>query len=366
MKIAQVVCIYPPSTGGIGMSAFKLQKIISVEQQSTVFTISHKKKEEDKQKSAEVIYLKPFFKLGYGAIPFSLLTKLKSFDLIYFHYPFFGTAFIIYLFKILYPKKKLVIHYHMDVKHKNILFKILSWPEKLIENSLFKKSSTIVSASLDYIKNSQIKNIYKKYPEKFKEIPFSINTNEFFPKPESKENIILFVGGLDKAHYFKGVNILIQAFSKLENQEYRLKIIGEGDQKDKFINLCQELKIGNKVEFLGKLEKDELIKNYQQAKVTILPSINSNEAFGIVLIESLSCGTPVIASNLPGVRSVFENEKSGLTIETNNVLDLKEKIESLINNPENLVLMEIEARKLAENKYSQEKFEQNIKELLSL
>jgi len=366
MKIAQVVCIYPPSTGGIGMSAFKLQKILSVEQQSTVFTISHKKKEEEKQNSLEVIYLKPFLKLGYGAVPFSLLKKLKDFDLIYFHYPFFGTAFIIYLFKILHPQKKLVIHYHMDVKHKNILFKILSWPEKLIKNSLFKKSSTIVSASLDYIKNSQIKNIYKKYPEKFKEIPFSINTNEFIPKPESKENIILFVGGLDKAHYFKGVDILIQAFSKIENQEYRLKIIGEGDQKNKFMKLCQELKIEDRVKFLGKLEKNELIKNYQQAKITILPSINSNEAFGIVLIESLSCGTPVIASNLPGVSKVFENEKSGIVIKPGDVLDLKEKIESIINNPEKLVSMEKEARIIAENKYSQEKFEQNLKELLTL
>lgn len=366
MKIAQVVCIYPPSTGGIGMSAFKLQKSFSREHESTVFSISYKKEAEEKENISGIIYLKPFFKLGYGAVPFSLFKGLKEFDLIYFHYPFFGAATIIYLFKILHPKKKLIIHYHMDVCHKNILFKILSWPEELIKNSLFKKSSNIVSASLDYIKNSQIKNIYLKYPEKFKEIPFSVNTNEFIVKPEIKKNIILFVGGLDRAHYFKGVDILIQAFSKLTNKEYTLKIIGEGDQKDRFIKLSQELGLRERIEFLGKLEKDELIKNYQQAKITVLPSINSNEAFGIVLIESLSCGTPVIASNLPGVRSVFENEKSGLIIKPGDVLDLKEKLEMLINNSEKLALMEKEARILAENKYTQEKFEQNLKELLNL
>jgi glycosyltransferase involved in cell wall biosynthesis len=348
------------------MSAFKLQKSFSKEHESSVFSISHKKELEEKQKSDEIIYLKPFLKLGYGAVPFSLLKKLKDFDLIYFHYPFFGTAFIIYLFKLLHPKKKVIIHYHMDVKHKNILFKILSWPEELIKNSLFKKSDSVVSASLDYIKNSQIKNIYLRYQNKFKEIPFAINTEEFKANIESKENILLFVGGLDKAHYFKGVEILIQAFSKIENKEYRLKIIGEGNQKDKFIKLCQKLEIEKRVEFLGKLDKEELIQNYQRAKITILPSINSNEAFGIVLIESLACATPVIASNLPGVRSVFEDGKSGLTVETNNVLDLKEKIEILINNPAKLADMEIEARKLAENKYSQIKFEQNLQELLNL
>lgn len=366
MKIAQVVCIYPPSTGGIGMSAFKLQKSFSKEHESVVFSISHKKELEKEQKSNEIIYLNPFLKLGYGAVPFSLLTKLKNFDLIYFHYPFFGTACIIYLFKLLHPRKKIIIHYHMDVKHKNILFKVLSWPEELIKKSLFKKSTTIVSASLDYIKNSQIKNIYQKYQNKFKEIPFAINTEEFKANIASKENVLLFVGGLDKAHYFKGVEILIQAFSELNNKEYRLRIIGEGDQKDKFVKLCQKLGVENRIEFLGKLEKDELIKNYQKAKITILPSINSNEAFGIVLIESLACATPVIASNLPGVRSVFEDGKSGLTVEVNNSFDLKEKIESLINNPEKLTNMEMEARKLAENKYSQERFEQNIEELLNL
>ncbi len=363
MKIAQVVCVYPPYAGGIGSSALKLQKTLSKEHESFVFTTKNKRIKSDPENN--IIRLKTFLKLGHGAVLFSLLRKLKNFDLIYFHYPFFGTAIIIYLFKIIYPKKRLIIHYHMDVQHKNIFFKILSWPEKIIEKSLFKKSEKIISASLDYIKNSKIKNIYRKYPDKFLEIPFSVNTNEFKPiEYEKKENNILFIGGLDKAHYFKGVNLLIEAFASINPPDYKLIIAGQGELKKDYEKLAKELEISEKVIFLGKLKLNELIENYQKAKVLVLASINSNEAFGIVLIEAMACGTPVIASDLPGVRSVFENEKSGLLIKTRDVDDLKKKLQIIIKESEKTKEMSKSARELSERKYSEEIIDSKISKLI--
>jgi glycosyltransferase involved in cell wall biosynthesis len=364
MKIAQVVCVYPPYAGGIGNSALRLQKTISKKHESFVFT-TEKNKETKNHQENNIIYLKTFLKLGHGAILFSLIKKLKKFDLIYFHYPFFGTAIIIYLFKIFNPKKRLIIHYHMDVRHKNIFFKILSWPEKIIRKSLFQKSEKIISASLDYIKNSEIKNIYQKSPDKFFEIPFSVDTNKFKPiKYEKKENNILFVGGLDKAHYFKGVNILIKAFASINPPDYKLLIIGQGELKKEYQKLAEESNISEKVIFLGKLKLKELIENYQKAKTLVLASINNNEAFGIVLIEAMACGTPVIASNLPGVRSVFENNKSGLLIKTKDIDSLKEKLKIIINEEERTKKMSKEARKLIEKKYSKEIIDSKILKLL--
>ncbi len=364
MKIAQIVCVYPPYSGGIGTSAQKIQKTLSNEHESFVFTTKTKNNSSEDDKKNNIIRLKPLLKLGHGAILLSLFKNLKKFDTIYFHYPFFGTSLMVWLFKIFYPQKKLIIHYHMDVKHKNILFKILSWPEEIIKKSLFKKADYIISASLDYIQNSQIKKIYKKYSNKFKEIPFSINTKEFKPLENiQKENIVLFVGGLDKAHYFKGVDILIKAISQIKDIDWKLKIIGEGELQKDLINLANNLKIDNRVEFIGKLKKEELIKNYQTAKVLVLPSINSNEAFGIVLIEAMSCGTPVIASNLPGVRTVFENQKSGFKIEPKNIEDLKSKIELILNDKKNYQNMSQAAHKLVLEKYSEEVINLKILEL---
>lgn len=364
MKIAQVVCVYPPYAGGIGTSALKLQKTLSTQHDSSVFTIRDKHGIAEDDEKNNIIRLKPFLKLGHGAILCSLLKRLKNFDVIYFHYPFFGTGITIWLFKIIHPKKKLIIHYHMDVHHKNVLFRILSWPEEIIKKSLFKKSEIIVSASLDYIKHSQIKNIYKKYPEKFREVPFSVDTNEFKPlEMDRKENIVLFVGGLDKAHYFKGVDILIKATSEIKNLDWQLRIAGDGELKNNLQALSQELSIENKVKFLGKLDKKGLIEHYQKAKVLVLPSINSNEAFGIVLIEAMACGTPVIASDLPGVRTVFENEKSGLLVEPKNIEDLKNKIELILQNEEKQKNMSQEAHRLALEKYAEEIINSKVLEL---
>ncbi len=361
MKIAQVVCVYPPYAGGIGTAAFDFQNIFSKDNNSFVFVTNNKHKYED----PKIIATKALLKLGHGAILLQLLWKLKKFDLIYFHYPFFGSAIIIWLFKIFNPEKRLIIHYHMDVNHKNILFKILSWPEEIIKKSLFKKSEKIIIASLDYIKNSNIKNIYKKYPEKFQEIPFSINTEEFRPSPEKKQkNNILFVGGLDKAHYFKGVELLLSAFSKIKELEANLIIAGDGDLKDYYKNIAKKLNIQDKVSFLGKLNKNELIKNYQEAKVLVLPSINSNEAFGIVSIEAMACGAPVISSDLPGVRSVYEDGKSGLSFKLKDVKDLQDKIEYILKNKDIQAKMSQEARDLCLKKYSKNVVESEILKLL--
>lgn len=362
MKIAQVVCVYPPSIGGIGTAAEKLQKIFSSHYETFVFTV---KNNESKQDLNNIIKIKPIFKLGHGAILFSLLKKLKKFDIIYFHYPFFGTGLIIWLFKILNPDKKIIIHYHMDVKQKNLLYRLLSLAEEIIKKSLFKKSNLIISASLDYIKNGQMKKIYEKYPQKFIEIPFSINTEEFKPKDniENKDKTILFVGGLDKAHYFKGVNILLQAAALIKNIEFKLKLIGSGDLLEDFKKIAQDLKISDKTIFLGKVNKEELIKNYQEAKVLVLPSINNNEAFGIVLIEAMACGTPVIASNLPGVNSVFENNKSGLLIEPGNINDLKNKLEIILNEDKSNEMGK-NAYQLIREKYSDEVIKEKIINLI--
>lgn len=374
MKIAQIVCAYPPYAGGIGSSADKIYNLLKDRYQLENFTPANSK---------------PWLKKGHGAVLFSLLWKLKKFDTIYLHYPFFGTSEIIWLYKIIHPKTRLIIHYHMDVINKSWTNKILSLPSALIRKSLLKKADTIITASLDYIKNSQIKKFYKKYPEKFQEIPFSVDTNKFKPKEinlPSQNRIIakakdlikrvnelfikkdklnlIFIGGLDSAHYFKGVPVLLEALSKLENKKFKLKIIGTGDLQLEYENLATDLKISNHITFLGKLTEEDMIRNLQESDVLVLPSINRNEAFGLVLIEALACGVPVIASNLPGVRSVF-TDKEGLLVNPNSSNDLKEKIEYLAQHEKIRQEMAKAARKLALNKYSINKMHQAYENLLN-
>lgn len=346
MKIAQITCVYPPYKGGIGTAAQSFFHILKTAHQVTNFSFGQ-------QSNKEVQRIKPLLSFGNAAFIPKLYKKLKSFDLIYLHYPFFGAAEIVWLFKLLNKKTKLIIHYHMDTKDLNPLAKILSIPNYLVEKSLVKKADKIIVSSLDYLQSTTWNKYYKKWPNKFFALPFSINTTIFKPNPEiinKSTKKLLFVGGLDRAHYFKGVRELLLALSKIKHG-WTLNIIGQGSLQDEYQKLADNLEISDKISFITNAKQDDLIKQYQNSDFLILPSINSHEAFGIVLIEALACGLPVIASRLPGVRTVFVDGKQGLYVKPQDINDLQDKINEMLEIADT---MKISARNLAEEKYDQE------------
>ncbi len=374
MKIASIVCAYPPYAGGIGNSAQQINQLLGEKHEIITFTPST---------------TRAWLRYGHGAFIPQLFWKLRKFDYIYLHYPFFGSAEVVWFFKLFFKKPKLILHYHMDVTGLNPLVNILSWPSRLILNSLLKQSEVIVSASLDYIKSSDIKKYYKKHSHKFKEIPFGIDIDKFQVKlldrklenktlARAQEIVhyindkfikrdrvnLLFVGGLDQAHYFKGVDVLLNALFLSTYKNWRLKIVGDGNLRLKYEELAQKLKIDKRIEFAGKLSDKDLIHALQNADLFVLPSINSNEAFGIVLIEALACGVPVIASNLPGVRSVFSDHVQGLLCEPGSSDDLKKKLEFIFNNEEMRRVMSLAARRLAEEKYDLNKMKASLELLI--
>lgn len=373
MKIASLVCAYPPYAGGIGNSAKQINELLGDQHEITVYT---------------PITIRPWLRYGHGAFIPQLLGKLKNYDYIYLHYPFFGTAEVVWLFKLFNKKTKLIIHYHMDVQGLNWMAKILSIPSRLILPSLLSQAEIIVSASFDYIKASKIKKYYHSNPNKFQEIPFAINTNKFQPKLLNRKIAnksiaqaqaiihyindkfikrdvlnLLFIGGLDQAHYFKGLEVLFNALFLTTKRNWRLKIIGDGDRRLYYEGVVKHLLLERKIEFAGKLTEEELIRSLQNSDLLILPSINTNEAFGIVLIEALACGVPVLASNLPGVSQVFTKNVQGLLSEPNNVDDLKKKIEFILNNEELRRLMSLAARRLALEKYDISKMKIKLENL---
>ncbi len=364
LKVAQIVCAFPPYAGGIAYCAKQLDELLANNYEIDNF-------HPDNQKT--------LLRRGHGALIISLLWRLRKYDYIYLHYPFFGSAELVFFHKLFNKKTKLIIHYHMDVINQSFLNKLLAIPSRLIRTPLLKQASTIVVTSLDYAKNSQIKKYYQKNSEKFQEIPCSIDISKFRPDDiyqKNKNKLIeksrqivksvyerfirqdklnlLFIGGLDKAHYFKGISVLFSALAKLNSPNWRLQIIGDGDLRSSYEDDAYNLGLEKQIKFLGKLPQADLIKTLQKANVLVLPSINSNEAFGIVLIEALACGVPVIASSLPGVRSVFTNEKEGLLVKPGDSEDLAHKIKWFMDNEAERQVMSQRARALATLKYNQE------------
>jgi len=351
MKIAQIVCSFPPYKGGIGNSAKRLTTLLSPEIEIHTFT-TLKSKHRNSTKY-DVHYLRPLFKLGQAAILPSLFFKLKKYDVIILHYPFFGTNEILYLYRLFNKKQKLFIYYHMDVKASNIIYRLLSWSGKKCGKALLRQADKVIISSLDYLEISQIRKIYLQNKTKFEAISFHLNKDYFFQnfKVEDTNKIqLVFVGGLDKAHYFKGVDKLITALSKIENKNWNLNIVGNGNLLYKYKKLALNLKINKNINFLTKIDDKQLKKIYEKSDIIILPSLNQNEAFGIVLIEAMANSTAVIASDLKGVSQVF-NDKCGLKVTPKSINDLRDKLSYLLNNTKIIESFKQEAFYLAKRRY---------------
>ncbi|MBT3303920.1 glycosyltransferase family 4 protein [Candidatus Woesearchaeota archaeon] len=178
---------------------------------------------------------------------------------------------------------------------------------------------------------TQAKNELEKLGIKreIKVISNGVDTELFSPKKHTKSEKlrILYVGRLSKE---KGINKLITACSKL-NYDYCLKIIGSGDKEMQLKKLANDSKIN--CEFLGKKPQSELPNYYSEADVLVIPSLK--EPFGFVTLEALSCGTPVIGSNIGGMRDVIDNTvgikvKPGSLAELVNALkEMQKKAEGL-------------------------------------
>jgi glycosyltransferase involved in cell wall biosynthesis len=110
----------------------------------------------------------------------------------------------------------------------------------------------------------------------------------------------LFVGSLDSHHYYKGVPYLIQSLTRV-NKPCHLIIVGSGDKLSYYQSLKENTPSRHQITFLHDASPTVAAKLYQDAHLVLLPSTSSSEGFGIVLLEALSFGTPVITTSVTGM-----------------------------------------------------------------
>jgi len=352
MKIAHIVCRFNPYLAGMGNVAEEQVKRLAPENEVVVMALSNKSSDQGEVRtvsqgiSYKVKWLHSLIRFSNSGFCPGILKQLKEFDIIQLHYPFFGVQEVLYWGKRLgmLKKQKLVIFYHMEARLDNIFLRFLSLPSHLIKSGLFKRADKIVCASIDYAANCGSQAVYLENKDKLVEIPFGSKYNgfkirldrvkqlaaELKLKPEEK--MILFVANLDKAHYFKGLDVLLEAVKllKQESLKFKLVVVGEGDLRSRYENICKQTGIEDKVIFMGRVDDSELGYYYYSCDVCVLPSINSSEAFGLALVEAKSFAKAVIGSNLPGVRGVVGDNKSGLTVKPGDSADLADKIKLIL------------------------------------
>ena len=146
---------------------------------------------------------------------------------------------------------------------------------------------------------------------------------------EKYENSIIYVGRLAP---HKHVDDLIYALKILKNEisNIKLRIVGNGIEKDNLTKLVTKLGLEKNVEFLGELDYKNVIMEIKKSNVLVLPS--TREGFGMVLAEAGACNVPVIAYRTGGVVEVVEDGKNGFLVESHNIDVLTEKIQFFLFN----------------------------------
>lgn len=253
----------------------------------------------------------------------------KDADIIQLHAPFPLSDFALFL-SGKGKKAKKAVWWHSDVvKQKKLMYfykPLMTWMLKRTDK-IFVASEAIIAQS-KYI---------GKFKDKIEVIPFGISIENYergektpilTEKLNDKGNLkLLFVGRLVS---YKGVSVLLDAMEKTSGVE--LFIIGSGDLEEDLGKQTEKLGINEKVHFLGTVETDDLKSAFNDCDIFVLPSVTRAECFGLVQLEAMVYGKPVINTSLPtAVPEVSLDGVSGITVEPGNVDALAEAINKLVS-----------------------------------
>lgn len=201
-------------------------------------------------------------------------------------------------------------------------------------------------------------------------IPYPVDIDKFKPLRKSviplrkilglpnDSIIVLCVGRLVQK---KGFKYAIMACSKLmhKNKNIYQVIVGDGDLRKELEDLVLKLKLKKRIIFVGNIERNELLLYYNMADIFVMPSIKDKDGNiddqPVSLIEAMSCGKPVIATNFPGISLTVANEKNGFLTPQKNILAIRHALEKLIKSKELRMRMGRESRRIVLDKLGIEK-----------
>ena len=201
-KIALVIATFPPQVGGMGQVALSQSRgLVRLGYDVTIFTLDYGVRFSDEHFSVQ--YLKPYLRLGDAGLVPQLFFKLRNFDLVHLHFPFYGGALWVYLANIFWHRPY-VSTYHMDAQPSGWFKKIIKFfSDRLIGGLVLQNSKKVIIVD----KTSEQFSLLKKIkPQNLVKINNALDVNIFSPqtinasslnlKNLENKNILLFVGNL--------------------------------------------------------------------------------------------------------------------------------------------------------------------------
>lgn len=217
----------------------------------------------------------------------------------------------------------------------------------------------IIATTKIYAKKS---TTLRRYSEKVRIIHNGVDAERFHPNVSGDSirsnhrlegrKVVLFVGALTRWHSYKGVDVLLPAFKIVSNRlpDARLLIVGGGEMIGAYENLVRDLDLQERVIFAGRVSDEILPHYYAACDCAVLPSKDSSEGYGLVLLEAMATGKAVIGSMVGGITDVIDQGKNGLLVAPNNIEELSGAILNLLDDYQLRTRMGTSGRSIAEER----------------
>ncbi|MBI4973253.1 glycosyltransferase [Candidatus Roizmanbacteria bacterium] len=342
MKILFFSPYYYPYVSGLTTYPSKILKHLAKKNKITVLTFPHNEKvaRGEEIDGCTVRRLPYLFKISKGfispqSIYYFLRESLKN-DIIILNQPNFEGLLLSIIGRLL--GKKIISLFHCKLHLSgNIFAKFINVTVDVAVFLQLAMSTNIIGYTKDYISSIWMMKFFKN------KILFSLPPIEKLVSDKKFETQLLkekggkiWVGFAGRIAQEKGVEYLIGAMKGMKNAElilagpYGADVAGENNYYQRIVTLLKQSRVPYR--FFGNLRGRQLGTFYKMIDVLVLSSTNQTEAFGMVQAECMMAGTPVIASNLPGVRVPIQLTKMGIIVEPKNSQQISDAIMKIIKN----------------------------------
>ena len=311
-KVLQFGKYYPPAIGGMEKVIFSLTEGINEAGIVCDVLCSNTQNIEaiDTTRGYTVYRAKSYgvlFSMSIAPGLIKLLWRMrKRYDIIHFHHPDPMSALALFITR---PKAKIVIHWHLDIVKQKIAYVFY----RPLEMWLLKRADKIIATSPNYLQQSKPLGPFRG---KCTVIPLGIR-----PLPPVNEDRIKalrekypgrhIIFSLGRFTSYKGFEYLILSAEFL-SEDFQIVIGGDGPLKSKMEKMIDDRQLARKVKLIGKMAEEDVLAYFAACDVFCLPSVTKNEAFGLVILEAMNYGKPIIATTIKGSGTSWVNQH-GLT-----------------------------------------------------
>ncbi|HEX6289072.1 MAG TPA: glycosyltransferase [Herpetosiphonaceae bacterium] len=335
LRIVQIYKDYDPVVGGIENHVKVLAEGLAARGHtvSVLVTNTGRGTVVEQRQGVQVVKAGRIWKAASTPLSIELVRYARTLqaDLVNLHMPYPPGDLAAHAIK----DAPLVVTYHSDIVRQR---KLLRLYRPLLEWTL-RRSKRIIATSEPYVQSSPF---LRRYAAKCRIVPLSVDAARFADVAEAGvaalrrrytrsagDCLILSVGVL---RYYKGLHILLDALTQLDAT---LLIVGAGPEEQRLRDLAQAFGIARRVHFAGHVPDADLPTYYRAADVFVLASHLRAEAFGIVQLEAMAAGCPVVSTDLgTGTSVVNQHGVSGFVVPPGDPLPLATALRVLLANPE--------------------------------